>query len=125
MSFTQLVWSSQPQSLNELYWLIARTRAPAATSCSVRCEPMKPSAPVTRTCEFRRSPMCRLLARALVRRSAPAGDKLFQPDHLNAFPDEAGYLIGFRLNAVFITVAASFILKRAVGNSTPPLAYHG
>ena len=40
--------SSQPQESNELYWASAVTCAPARTSASVRCEPMKPSAPVTR-----------------------------------------------------------------------------
>src|SRR5271166_2480595 len=48
----QSACSSQPQSLKELYWLKARTRAPAATSCSARCEPIKPSAPVTSTREL-------------------------------------------------------------------------
>src|SRR5712691_10482327 len=45
----QRVSSSQPQALNELYWASARTWAPSSTSISARCEPMNPSAPVTRT----------------------------------------------------------------------------
>src|SRR5262245_57693060 len=45
----QLTSSSQPQLLNELYCARARTCAPFPTSISTRCEPMNPSAPVTRT----------------------------------------------------------------------------
>ena len=33
--------------------------------------------------------------------------------------------MSFRLNVRFITVAGSFILKKAFGNGKPPLAYHG
>ena len=40
--------SSQPWLSNELYWARAVTSAPEETRASVRCEPMKPSAPVTR-----------------------------------------------------------------------------
>src|ERR1017187_7899493 len=40
--------SSHPQELKELYWHRATTRAPSSTRASVRCEPMNPSAPVTR-----------------------------------------------------------------------------
>src|ERR1700689_2919668 len=39
--------SSHPHELKELYRTNARTSYPARTKASVRCEPMKPSAPVT------------------------------------------------------------------------------
>src|SRR4029077_11413041 len=40
--------SSQPWLSKELYCARAATSAPAETRASVKCEPMKPSAPVTR-----------------------------------------------------------------------------
>src|SRR5438105_331516 len=41
--------SSHPQKLNELYWDKTVTRAPFLTSISARWDPIKPSAPVTKT----------------------------------------------------------------------------
>ena len=46
----ELFPSSHPQLLNELYWLNALTLTPCASKRSTRCEPIKPSAPVTSAC---------------------------------------------------------------------------
>src|SRR5271157_5185981 len=42
-------WSSQPQEFNELYMTNALTSNPCLTNSSLRCEPIKPSDPVTST----------------------------------------------------------------------------
>src|SRR5580692_542232 len=49
ISLRQSTASSHPQLLKELYWDRALTLQPCCTSISVRCEPINPSAPVTRT----------------------------------------------------------------------------
>src|SRR5581483_4195344 len=105
-SETHGTWSSQPQLLKELYWHSARTCAPAPTRASVKCEPMNPSAPVTRirfsfsgisvegvekagrrTHEFRESGCARLKQMLAEIFSLAEMERRLHPGRLEALPD--------------------------------------